>query len=384
MRRKLLLALLVVLAACLLASGAVHAHDGDYDIKGYYNSNNRLMVPLRDVFSALGCRVSWNGEAVVLVGGGQRVEFAPRNHYYLVNGEARDFEVLPQLFNGRVMVDLSFVEDVSGLQAAKNVDGESAVIDFYSSTDRIYSFKLADANMNELYSYDVGQVKEVPILMYHQVEDISKYVNLGEYRKLFVDPGEFAGQLDWLKENNYSTITMEELFDHWFEGAPVRENPVVLTFDDGYRNMYAKVLPELVKRNMVATFFVCPGSFESERHLSPEMIVEMHEQGMEIGSHSISHRDLRDMSGAQLEEEVFGSKQALEKLTGSEVQFFAYPFGAYNHEVLRMIVQAGYRGAVTVAEGLAHINQGRLVLRRVMIEYDDCLEQFAGKITGAL
>ena len=92
----------------------------------------------------------------------------------------------------------------------------------------------------------------------------------------------------------------------------------MLTFDDGYRSMYDFVMPELIKRDMVATFFIITDKFNHPGYVNENMVQEMHRNGLEIGSHSHSHGDLRN---ADLEIELNQSKTLLENIIDDAVSF---------------------------------------------------------------
>ena len=86
--------------------------------------------------------------------------------------------------------------------------------------------------------------KKVPILMYHRIADIK-----GDRNAL--SPQKFEKQLQYLYDNGYSTINMNQLYEHYTNSLKLPPNPVCLTFDDGYAdNLYA-AMPILKKYNMI-------------------------------------------------------------------------------------------------------------------------------------
>ncbi len=131
---------------------------------------------------------------------------------------------------------------------------------------------------------------------------------------------------------------------------------------------------------MVGTFFVCSENMDGKRYLSAEMLVEMHEKGMEIGSHSMTHPNLAKISLEQAAKEITQSKADLEALIGGEVQFFSYPYGAFNPAIQHLVKKSGYLGAVTTSMGYATMQEDMMKMNRVFIGYFDDLEQFAEKV----
>ncbi len=222
-------------------------------------------------------------------------------------------------------------------------------------------------------NYDTYDIKTVPILMYHQV---CTPPSSGD-TNLFLDPRLFAGQLDYLKKNGYTTITMQDLYDAWNDGKPLPAKPVILTFDDGYEEMYTNVLPEFTKRDMTGTFFIITSFLDQPGSLSTAQVKEMHDKGMEIGCHTYYHSSL---PSANLEKELKKSREVLEKAVGGEVRFLCYPFGEYDDTVIKKAREYGYYMAVTTKSGKATSDQGFFELKRVRINCGDG----AGRLQGIL
>jgi len=115
---------------------------------------------------------------------------------------------------------------------------------------------------------------------------------------------------------------------------------VALTFDDGYIYHYA-VAQLLNRLGIKATFFIITHlkKFEGKTLLTlrPELIGEIVKYGHEIGSHTKTHPNLTTIPLYKVEEEARESKRLLEDLTGKEIINFAYPYGAYNTNTIRVI-----------------------------------------------
>ena len=219
--------------------------------------------------------------------------------------------------------------------------------------------------------------EEIPILMYHEIGTPA-----GPWKELYVEPENFAQQLDWLKENGYTTVGITDVYEHWYNQKPLPEKPIVLSFDDGYRNMYEIVLPLLLARDMQATFFLYPAKFNTPTGLTTEMVAELADKGMEIGSHTYSHQDLTKISAVSLEKELLDSKKILEEITKKPIDFLCYPSGRFNEQVIAESKKAGYLGAVTTQMGMASHTQDPFLWKRVRINYSTTLSGFAKRISG--
>lgn len=224
---------------------------------------------------------------------------------------------------------------------------------------------------------------EVPILMYHYVEDLP--ANADRIRRdLTVRPEGFEAQLQHLAEAGYHTVTLSDLYLHLTQGRPLPKKPIILTFDDGYRDAYTIVFPLLQEHGFVGTFFVLatPAHYESPNYLTWAMMKEMADAGMEVQGHGRDHVDLRGRPYDFLVYQILGIREAVEYHTGQPVRFFCYPSGRYDEDVIGVLKSAGYWGAVTTRHGRVHTREGMFALGRIRIRGTDSLETFIAKVEG--
>ena len=184
------------------------------------------------------------------------------------------------------------------------------------------------------------------VLMYHDL----KVKPLNEFD---TTPEDFASQLDWLKDNGYITLSLEEFITCTKKGSGFPEKSVLITFDDGYAGIYDYAFPELKKRGMKAAFFIVAFTVGSVKgtypHITYSQLAEMAADGnMSIGAHTVSHSRLTELSPDALKIEVSKSKQILENFTGRKIRAVAYPEGYYNNEVIDAVKEAGYEIAFAV------------------------------------
>lgn len=196
--------------------------------------------------------------------------------------------------------------------------------------------------------------------MYHEVND--QLAN-----SLYLSVKDFKSHLDYFEKAGITPISMQQLHDHWVNGAPIPEKPIVLTFDDGYRSMYHTVYPLLKERGWSGTFYCITATRWSANFLNAEMIAEMAANGMEIGSHTNNHRELNTLTGDKLLAELAYSRDILMSITGNEVTQLCYPVGRYNSETISAATQTGYTCAVTTQYGFATESQGLFALKRLRV-----------------
>jgi peptidoglycan/xylan/chitin deacetylase (PgdA/CDA1 family) len=201
---------------------------------------------------------------------------------------------------------------------------------------------------------------------------------------LSVRPENLDAQMAWLAQNGYTTITMKELLYHLSLGWPLPEKPIVLTFDDGYRDAYEFAYPILQKYGFVGTFFIITDrvTYNEPAHVSWDQIIEMHNAGMDIQSHSRTHPDLRSLSDEQLLWQILGSKEAIEARLDNQVRFFCYPSGRYDDDAVQALQDFNYWAAVTTGYGATHAFEDRFTLNRIRIRGADSLALFIEKVTS--
>ncbi len=227
------------------------------------------------------------------------------------------------------------------------------------------------------------EAAEVPILMYHYVSDLPADANT--YRRdLTVSPEAFRAQLEYLKEADYRTITLTDLHLHLTESYPLPEKPVILTFDDGYRDAYEVVFPLLLDYGFTGTFFVLstPAHHESPEYLTWDQMNEMARAGMSIQSHGRDHVDLRNRSYEYLVYQTLGIQEAIEQHTDIKPRFFCYPGGKRDANVIKVLESAGYWGAVTTEWGQTHTREDFYEMPRLRVRGTGTLESFIKMLEG--
>jgi peptidoglycan/xylan/chitin deacetylase (PgdA/CDA1 family) len=226
-----------------------------------------------------------------------------------------------------------------------------------------------------------GQVRqiEVPIIMYHHVAAPPPDADAIR-RDLSVSPQAFEEQLRYLVKAGYQPITLRQLVMHLQTGRPpLPRKPVVLTFDDGYRDNYTHAYPLLKEYGFVATFFILSGpiDFGDREYMTWEQIELMSAEGMEIGDHSYSHPDLAGQPPDFITWQILAPREVIEAHTGQEVRFFCYPAGSYDRTVIDILKSTHFWGAVGTQAGVLHSSEHPFELKRLRVHSDYSLAQFA-------
>jgi peptidoglycan/xylan/chitin deacetylase (PgdA/CDA1 family) len=228
----------------------------------------------------------------------------------------------------------------------------------------------------------VARTADVPILMYHYISAAPSAQDRIRYG-LSVSPEMFGAQLKLLQDNGFTTITLRDLYNYLAIGTPLPNNPIILTFDDGYLDNYTNAFPLLQKYNMIGTFFVLTGPADDgdPAYLTWDMIQEMSNAGMDMQLHSRAHLDMRNRPYDWLVFQIIGGRQSIEGHTGKPVIFMAYPSGKYDTNLQHFLRDTNFWAAVTTAFGGRHVLQDALIWDRVRIAGQLRLQDFA-KLLG--
>lgn len=204
----------------------------------------------------------------------------------------------------------------------------------------------------------------VPIICYHSVRE-------DETQKgpIVIPKDIFREQLKTINENGYITLTMSELNDYLFKDKPIPQKSVVITFDDGYRDNYTNAFPILKEFNMKATIFIISSYINKDLYLTEKQIKEMNDYGIDIESHTVSHKRLSTFSYNDQLRELKDSKEVIEKLTQKPVVSVAYPEGIYNNDTKKAVIEAGYSMGFTIEKGYADRKDNLAQINRICIDY---------------
>jgi len=267
------------------------------------------------------------------------------------------------------------------LAFAKPVSGRWEILQTVEPAEMAHSLPGGATALDPTPTPIIPERARVPILMYHYVSDVPP--GEGRLRRdLTVSPENFRAQLQYLADAGYHPITLTDLYLYLTQGYPLPDRPVVLTFDDGYRDAYEVVFPLLLEYGFPGTFFVLstPMHQESIDYITWAQAKEMSDAGMAIEGHGRDHMDLRGRSNDFLVYQILGIQEAIVYHTGRLPRFFAYPSGQYDANVIAVLKSAGYWGAVTTDWGKEHTLEAMFEMKRVRIRGSDTLESFVEKL----
>jgi peptidoglycan/xylan/chitin deacetylase (PgdA/CDA1 family) len=239
----------------------------------------------------------------------------------------------------------------------------------------------SDAAHFTCWNSDQGQVM---VLLWHGLDEAFGY-----------NPDDFRAQIQYLADNGYSSITLDQLLSWIQTGLPVLPpKPLVLTFDDNYITIYTVAFPALQSHGFTGVNFahtdyvgVPPGGPPptGNDHADWTEINEMESAGVIFTeSHTRTHRDLTTLTTAVVSDELVNSKAAIEAhIPGKTCRHFAYPYGAFNASVISAVQAAGYLTAVSTVGGPVTRSTDLMTINRNGVTPSTAISTLAGLVSNA-
>lgn len=228
----------------------------------------------------------------------------------------------------------------------------------------------------------------INILLYHQIGDTpTSDTNLN----CFCSSKEFYSQMEFLKNADYSVISLTEALDLIFKRKVIDKKYVVLTFDDGCEKFYDITFPILDEFKFPSNIYPIAGflgkyaiikgkEYSHLKILSRSMLLELSQLGVEIGAHSMNHFKLTQIDNKEAFNQVKESKDILEQILGNKIDSFSYPHGDFNNDVIEIVSQAGFNNSVTCIPDFANEAKSVYEIPRRYVTYFDTLENFQSKL----
>ena len=226
----------------------------------------------------------------------------------------------------------------------------------------------------------------VPILLYHSVDDDPP----AWIAPFTVSVRGFREQLDRVVAAGRAPVTAHRVLDALTGGAPLPENAILLTFDDGFHDFSSTALPELAARALPAVLFATTAPLRRgvrsmlppARMMTVAELAEAAAAGIEIGAHSHTHPQLDTVTPAHARAELAAGKDILEDALGEPVDLLAYPHGYSNAVVRRLADETGYRGAFAVRNALSSRLDDPFRVARLTVRADTPPERFEQWLRG--
>ena len=238
-------------------------------------------------------------------------------------------------------------------------------------------------------------MRTLPVLLYHSITDDAS----SEVTRFAIAPKVFEEHMRHLAEEGYSSMTVTEFLPVLLSQASpgdrsgvLPDRPVLVTFDDGFRDFLTTAVPIMQRHGIVATLYAttgfmgddgAPGANRSgDEMLSWRELAEVAGQGVEVGGHTHSHPMLDTLPHAAARDEITRCKALIEERTGAPVASFAYPHGYSSAWVRRVVAEAGYTSACAVKNAMSHTGDDPFAIARLMLEATHTRSDFLRMLSG--
>ena len=237
--------------------------------------------------------------------------------------------------------------------------------------------------------------QQVKILCFHSIT-LGPNPETDQY-KLHLPADCFRSQLKHLVQI-YKVISLGEYIRIQRAGAPLPDNAVILTFDDGFRNFQTVAAPILVEYNLTATVFIITAKTaagvsgqtrqqwqpdDDKEHLTWAQAKSLaNSEQFEIGSHTHTHQRLTQLTSAEARQEMMVSLTAITAEIGESRLPLSYPHGEMSANIRMIAEELGHSCALSSELGGNGADADLFALRRIVIASDDNLPTFAARVAG--
>jgi peptidoglycan/xylan/chitin deacetylase (PgdA/CDA1 family) len=263
------------------------------------------------------------------------------------------------------------VESAESVESVKSVDTVNTV----ESPQPNEAVAAASIALSETVTASVYKKPHfrIPVMNYHSV-------GIAPGNTVVITPAKLEEQMQYLADNQYDVLTLQQFIDIWEGKTPAPPKPVLLTFDDGYTDNYTDAMPILQKFHFPATLFMTPGWVDKPGYLTWEQVKEMHENGWDIQPHGMSHSSLPRMDAEKQRYEIAESRKLIEEHIGTIANVFCYPYGHYNNTSLSILKEEDYLLAFTIEQGRTDPTQHPYRLYRLFVNGEEDLKMFVTKL----
>ncbi len=208
--------------------------------------------------------------------------------------------------------------------------------------DHFYAVTEKEIQWETKEKEQISRFSSVPILLYHDIDGKGDYSLTQE---------KLRSQFQFIKENHIKVIRLKDLITRLSSPDPFNERVLVISFDDGFLSMYTKLLPLVKEFNYPITLFIYTNNIftKANNNITWDQLKKMEEYGIEVECHSMSHIDLEKLSAEDSPEirkkmfnEIYMSKRILELYLDKKINYFAFPYGRYNLQLIELCRLADY------------------------------------------
>lgn len=185
----------------------------------------------------------------------------------------------------------------------------------------------------------------VVVLQYHHVSDTTPAVTS-------IAPKMFDAHLAYLKDKDFNVIDIKRAQEAIEGAGELPEKAVVITFDDGYQNVYENAADLLEHYEMPYTVFVNPNLMAKHKghYMGWEELKDLERRGARIANHGQTHahlirrepKETEAQWADRMQQDIMGAQDAIDKHLGAQKKYFAYPYGEYDNALRERLKEWGF------------------------------------------
>ena len=229
---------------------------------------------------------------------------------------------------------------------------------------------------------------ELRVLMYH------KTIDYGQTDLLTVSRDQLEEQFQLLLREGYNCVSLQEVLNHILNGSPMKKKPVILTFDDGYKNNFTVLYPLLQKYNLKAVIFLVPSFIKKAEagngieYMNIEEILTMDPALVEFGLHTFDHKSYNKLELEAIEQDIIKTKEWFKAFKIKYRPALAYTFGEYpkGNKAKRMAIfslfkKYGVQAAFNIGNRVNSLPlKQNFVIQRIDVRGTESLSKFSSKV----
>jgi peptidoglycan/xylan/chitin deacetylase (PgdA/CDA1 family) len=184
---------------------------------------------------------------------------------------------------------------------------------------------------------ETADARSAVALIYHRFGE-------NDYPTTNIRLEQFEAHIEELSKPRYNVVTLSVIADALAEGKALPPRTVAITVDDAFLSVYREAWPRLKDAGLPFTLFVAtdPVDRAIPGYMTWDQIRAMHEAGVEIGNHGVSHAHMPGLSELRNRREIRRAAERLEAELGDAPALFAYPYGEASNALKAMVREAGY------------------------------------------
>lgn len=176
----------------------------------------------------------------------------------------------------------------------------------------------------------------------------------------------FRNHIRTLYDSGYSTVSPAQLVAHLMANIPLPQNSILITFYDTHTEHYNIAAPILDSFGFKGIFFIMTVVVGKPGYMTTAQIKKLSDKEHVIGGHSYDHADFRKLSGIEWDKQISESNLKLQQITGKSVEYFAYPYGAWNNVAVEELKKRGLKAAFQLS-GKQSSTAPLFTVRRLMV-----------------